>query len=183
MKYTIDINDFDEGGSAEFYHIKEDKNLGFKQFRSKKFANAAYSKQKLLSKFGLAPKVYGKVCRLEIKIKNFGGENYTYSDYTNWGYVTEKARIADETIMKKRLKEIQSLVESIEKKTKLKFWDCHYWNVGYIKRNNKAKLVCIDTGVESFDRNADAWCMGTPGPKCGYCNRYQCHCSNGYWWD
>lgn len=181
MKYTIDINDFDEGGSAEFYHIKEDKNLGFKQFRNKKFANAAYNKQKLLSKFGLAPKVYGKVCR--IKIQTWFSKNYIHTDYTNWGYVTEKARLADETVMKKRLKEIQSLVESIEKKTKLKFWDCHYWNVGYIKRNNKAKLVCIDTGVESFDRNADAWCMGTPGPKCGYCNRYQCHCSNGYWWD
>lgn len=181
MKYTIDINNFDEGGSAEFYNIKENKNLGFKQFRSKKFANEAYSKQKLLSKFGLAPKVYGKVSRLEIKIENFAGEQYLYSDYTNWGYVTERARIADEKVMKKRLREIQSLVESIEKKTKLKFWDCHYWNVGYVKRNNKAKLVCIDTGFESFDRNTDAWGMGTPGPKCNYCKKYKCKCSNGFW--
>jgi len=177
MKYTIDINYFDEGGSAEFYHIKEDKNLGFKQFRNKKFANTAYNKQKLLSKFGLAPKVYGKVCRLEMKIENFGGEGHDYLDYTNWGYVTEKARVADEKVMKKRLREIQSLVESIEKKTKLKFWDCHYYNMGYIKRNNKAKLVCIDTGIESFNRDVDAWGMGTPGPKCSYCKKYQCRCS------
>lgn len=181
MKYTIDINHFDEGGSAEFYDIKEDKNLGFKQFRNKRHATLAYKKQKLLSRFGLAPKVYGKVCRLEIKIKNFGGEEYTYSDYTNWGYVTEKARIADEKVMKKRLKEIQSLVESIEKKTKLKFWDCHYWNVGYIKRNNKAKLVCIDTGTESFDSSSNAWGFENPGPKCDYCKKYQCKCSIGYW--
>ena len=172
MKYTIDLNRWDEGGSAEFYHIKEDKNLGFKQFRNKKFANIAYNKQKLLSRFSLAPKVYGKVCRLEIKIENFGGKEYTYSDYTNWGYVTEKARMADEKVMKKRLREIQSLVQSIEKKTKLKFWDCHYYNMGYVKRNNKAKLVCIDTGSESFNCDADAWGMGTPGPKCAYCNRY-----------
>lgn len=176
MKYTIDIDTFDEGGSAEFYNIKENKNLGFKQFRNKKFANAAYNKQKLLSRFGLAPKVYGKVCQLMI-------ESEYYCAKSNWGYITEKARLVDETVMKKRLKEIQSLVESIEQKTKLKFWDCHYWNVGYVKRNNKAKLVCIDTGNESFNRDADAWCMGTPGPKCSYCNRYQCKCSSGCWFE
>ena len=68
-------------------------------------------------------------------------------------------------------------MQNIEKKTKLKFWDCHYYNMGYIKRNNKAKLVCIDTGSESFNRDADAWGMGTPGPKCNYCNKYQCNCS------
>ena len=165
MKYTIDLNRWDEGGSAEFYHIKEDKNLGFKQFRNKKFANAAYNKQKLLSRFGLAPKVYGKVCKLPTQSEYYHGKS-------GWGYITEKARIADEKIMKKRLREIQSLVQNIEKKTKLKFWDCHYYNMGYVKRNNKAKLVCIDTGSESFNCDADAWGMGTPGPKCAYCNRY-----------
>ena len=170
MKYTIDLNRWDEGGSAEFYHIKEDKNLGFKQFRNKKFANAAYNKQKLLSRFGFAPKVYGKICKLPTQSEYYHGES-------GWGYVTEEARIADEKVMKKRLREIQSLVQSIEKKTKLKFWDCRYWNVGYIKRNNKAKLVCIDTGSESFNRDADAWGMGTPGPKCSYCEKYQCRCS------
>ena len=68
MKYTIDLNNFDEGGSAEFYSIKENKNLWFKQFRSKKSATNAYNKQKLLSKSGLSPKVHGKVCKLEIKV-------------------------------------------------------------------------------------------------------------------
>jgi len=174
MNYTIDgFDSFNEGGCAEFYWIKEDKNLGFKQFGSKKSATIAYNKQKLLSKSDLAPKVIGKVTKLK----------YELGDETNWGYVTERAKILDEKVMKKRLKDIQNLVQTIEKKTRLKFWDCHYWNVGYIKRNNKAKLVCIDTGAESFNRDADAWGMGTPGPKCGYCNRYQCRCSNGYWFD
>jgi hypothetical protein len=176
MKHTIDLNNFDEGGSAEFYNIKENKNLGFKQFGSKKSATNAYNKQKLLSKSGLAPKVYGKVCRLEIKIQSWAGENYTHTDYTDWGYVTERAKIIDEKVMKKRLRDIQNLVETIENKTKLKFWDCHYYNIGYVKRNNKAKLVCIDTGPESFDCKANAWGMATPGPKCGYCNRYCCNC-------
>jgi hypothetical protein len=176
MKYTIHDDGFgcfEEGGCAEFYWIKEDKNLGFKQFGSKKSATIAYNKQKLLSKFDLAPKVIGKITKLK----------YEWGDDTNWGYVTERAKILDENVMKKRLRDIQNLVENIENKTRLRFWDCHYWNVGYIKRNNKAKLVCIDTGPESFSSIANAWGMATPGPKCGYCNRYQCHCSDGYWCD
>ena len=48
MKYTIDHDGFDEGGCAEFYLIKENKFLGFKQFGSKKSATTAYNKQKLL---------------------------------------------------------------------------------------------------------------------------------------
>jgi hypothetical protein len=176
MKYTIHDDGFgcfEEGGCAEFYWIKEDKTLGFKQFSSKKSAIVAYNKQKLLSKFDLAPKVIGKITKIK----------YEWGDETNWGYVTEKAKILDEKVMKKRLRDIQNLVETIENKTRLRFWDCHYWNVGYVKRNNKAKLVCIDTGSESFSRDADAWGMGTPGPKCGYCSRYQCRCSDSYWCD
>jgi hypothetical protein len=176
MKYTIELDRSGEGGSAEFYPIKEDKNLGFKQFLNKKFATKAYEKQKLLSKYNLAPKVVGKVCKLKIEITNFAGENYIYKYSTGWGYVTEKAKILDEKVMKKRLKDIQNLVETIENKTRLRFWDCHYWNVGYIKRKNKAKLVCIDTGKESFDPLCNAWGNENPGPKCGYCNEYRCNC-------
>jgi hypothetical protein len=176
MKYTIHDDGFgcfEEGGCAEFYWIKEDKTLGFKQFRSKKTATIAYNKQKILSKFDLAPKVVGKITKLK----------YEWGDDTDWGYVTERAKILDENVMKNRLRDIQNLVKTIEEKTKLRFWDCHYWNVGYVKRNNKAKLVCIDTGPESFSSIANAWGMATPGPKCGYCNRYQCCCSDGYWCD
>lgn len=176
MTYTIDDDGFgcfDEGGCAEFYWIKEDKTIGFKQFRSKKSATIAYNKQKLLSKFDLAPKVIGKVTRL----------NYEWGDKTNWGYITEKAKILDEKFMKKRLRDIENLVKTIENKTRLQFWDCHYWNVGYVKRNNKAKLVCIDTGPESFDRNANAWGFNSPGPKCKSCKKYQCKCSSGFWID
>jgi|688.fasta_scaffold01544_23 hypothetical protein len=176
MKYTIHDDGFgcfEEGGCAEFYWIKEDKTLGFKQFGSKKSAKIAYDKQKLLSKFDLAPKVVGKITKLK----------YQWGDDTDWGYVTERAKILDEKVMKKRLKDIQNLVETIENKTRLRFWDCHYWNVGYVKRNNKAKLVCIDTGAESFSSIANAWGFGKPGPKCDYCSRYQCRCNDSYWCD
>jgi hypothetical protein len=117
------------------------------------------------------------VCKLPIKIDNC----LNYKLNTNWGFITEKAKILDENVMKKRLRDIQDLVKNIEKKTKLKFWDCHYWNIGYIKRNNKAKLVCIDTGPESFNSDANAWGLNSPGPKCNFCMKYQCRCSSGYW--
>ena len=170
MTYTIQSDDFDcydEGGSAEFYGIKENKNLGFKQFRNKRSATIAYEHQSLLSKFYLAPIVIGAVTKLY----------FEWGEKTNWGYLTEKAKVLDEKIMKKRLKEIQFLVETIEQKTKLKFWDCHYYNMGYIKRNAKTKLVCIDTGAESFMSLANAWGFAKPGPKCCYCKKSQCKCS------
>lgn len=171
MKYIVDGYNFDEGGSAEFYHILTHKDLGFKSFRNKNEANKARKRQKILSKFGLAPKVLGDICKLPMKL--FNGDFCE----TNWGYITEKAHLVDEKIMKKRLRDIQKLVEKIQEKTGLKFWDCHYWNVGYIKRNNKAKLVCIDTGSESFIRDSNAWGMNQPGPKCNFCKKYQCDCS------
>jgi hypothetical protein len=79
--------------------------------------------------------------------------------------------------MRKRLSEIQNLVNIIHDKTGLKFWDCHYYNIGYVTRNKKSKLVCIDTGKESFDRECNAWGFSEPGPKCNYCKKYQCKCS------
>jgi hypothetical protein len=94
MKYTIHDDGFgcfEEGGCAEFYWIKEDKTLGFKQFGSKKSAKIAYDKQKLLSKFDLAPKVVGKITKLK----------YQWGDDTDWGYVTERAKILDEKVMRK----------------------------------------------------------------------------------
>lgn len=170
MKYTIK-NDthYDEGGSAEFYNIKENKSLGFKQFASKKSATDAYNKQKILSKHNLAPKIIGKITKLK----------YAWGEETDWGYLTEKAVLIpnNKTNTIKVMDQIQSLVENIHQKTKLKFWDCHFWNVGYIRRNKVAKLVCIDTGRESFVRDANAWGLDNPGPKCYDCGTYECDCT------
>lgn len=171
MRYSVDINSFgcyDEGGYSQFYRIKENKSLGFKEFKNKRLAKSAFDRQKLLSRFNLAPKIISNICILKI------------DDYynTDWGFITEKAKILSEKTMGKRLYEIQNLVEDIENKTGLKFWDCHYWNVGYIKRYNKQKLVCIDTGNESFNRDCNAWGFSKPGPKCNYCKKYQCTCAD-----
>lgn len=172
MRLIIDASTgFDEGGSAEFYNILHNKNIGFKQFHSKIKAINAFNKQKLLSKFHLAPKIVGKICKLPIFI-----DGSDTGEKTSWGFITEKARLVDEDIMRNRMNQIQKLVEAINEKTGLKFWDCHYYNVGYIKRKNRSKLVCIDTGNESFLRYCNAWGFNRPGPKCYDCNKYQCSC-------
>lgn len=175
MIYVINakLGFVDEGASAEFYNIVKQKVLGFKQFKNKNSAISAYNTQKLLSKFHLAPKVMTKVCKLPI-IHYI--DRHKCIDETNWGFVTEKAKLVNENKMRSRMTEIQKLVETIHKKTGLKFWDCHYSNVGYVKRANKSKLVCIDTGVESFLKDCNAWGFNFPGPKCTCCKRYQCIC-------
>jgi hypothetical protein len=173
MKYIIKSDFISDGGSAEFYPIYGYKNLGFKQFSSKKEANYAYQKQKLLSSISLAPKVIGKVCKLNIDL------GY-YKDKTNWGFITEKAKVINEKLWSKKLDKIQNLVDTIQQKTGLKFWDCHYYNIGYVRRKNKAKLVCIDTGSESFNKNSNAWGYEKPGPKCDYCEQYLCNCDEYY---
>ena len=168
-KYTATFLS-DEGGSAGFYRLKESKTLGFKEFRSKRDANFAYKTQKRLSRLGLAPKVYGKVCKIKVDIKDpyFDEE---WSEPTGWGFLTQIVRVSQKLSRKK----IQDLVEKIYKKTKLSFWDCHHYNIGTYRN----KYLCIDTGRESFDRDCNAWGMENPGPKCYECNKYTCKCGWG----
>jgi hypothetical protein len=171
-EHQIDCSSwFDEGGYCQFYPIKGHSFLGFKEFRSKRKANYSRSVQKELSKFDLAPKIYSPVC----KLKFFDRDDPDYDCISDWGYVTEVA----EDIQPKKLSlaKIQNLVNEIYEKSGLKFWDCHYYNIGLVDRNNTQKLVCIDTGKESFDGYANAWGFAEPGPKCSYCNKYQCRCS------
>lgn len=171
--YRIDASFYEEGGYAQFYSIQDSLSLGFKEFRNKQKAVEAYNIQYKLSKFDFAPKVVGQVTRLW-----FDADADCPSMLSGWGYITEKAYVSNADNMRPHpLKSIQNLVNGIYKKTKLKFWDCHYWNVGLIERKGRPKLVCIDTGKESFDGYANAWGFANPGPKCCYCNKYQCRCS------
>lgn len=169
--YTIDYSDwFEEGGYSQFYPILEDKTLGFKEFYSKTHANKAYAIQKKLSKFDLAPKVCSKVCKLRMK----DDQDSDFSMISDWGYVTEMAYTKNSE--KTSLRKIQKLVDDIYDRTNLKFWDCHYLNMGLVKRNRKRKLVCIDTGKESFDGDSNAWGNSNPGPRCEYCKKFNCKC-------
>jgi hypothetical protein len=166
--YLIDNDSwFKEGGYAQLYPILNYDNLAFKEFPSKKKADYARKIQYELSIFDLAPKVISKTIKLEYA-KSIEGY---IPEQSEWGYITELAQHG--TVSSVR---IQNLVNKIFLKTRLKFWDCHYSNIGYIKRRGKSKVVCIDTGKESFDGRANAWGNPDPGPKCSYCFKYECNC-------
>lgn len=168
-KYLIDLSlGMNDGGYSALFRIKEEPLLGFKEFISKPRAKYSREIQLVLSKFDLAPKVYSNLCKMKYH-KLFPSQT------TGWGYITEIARPID----KKGIvspKRIQDLVDEIFDKTKLKFWDCHFSNIGLVKRQNVKKLVCIDTGKESFDGYANAWGNPDPGPLCSYCLGYYCNC-------
>jgi hypothetical protein len=151
--YLIDYSDwFDEGGYCQVYPIKDKKDLIFKEFRNKKKAQESYRYHKKLVKYDLAPKIYSKICKLE-----FAPEQDMYElDPSDWGYVTELAKTFKPRT-KITMADIQHLVDDIYDKTGLKFWDCHWFNVGVVKRGKKKKIVCIDTGKESFDGDSNAW--------------------------
>jgi len=167
-EYLINNDDwFHEGGYAQLYPILNHDTIGFKEFPSKKKADYARKIQVKLSQFDLAPKVLTETIKLKYSQSL---ENWT-PQISDWGYVTELAQHG--TVSSRQ---IQNLVNKIFKNTKLKFWDCHFSNIGYIRRKGKPKIVCIDTGKESFDGYANAWGNADPGPKCCYCLKYECTC-------
>lgn len=171
-KYLIDYSDWcDEGGYCQVYPIKNKEGWIFKEFRNKKKAQESYKYHKILSRFDLAPKIYSRICRLEFA----EDDGWKPEEPSDWGYIMERAypvQHSDHT-----MKQIQKLVENIFETTNLKFWDCHWYNVGTVYRNKTKKLVCIDTGKESFNGISNAWGFANPGPKCCYCDNYQCNCS------
>lgn len=170
--YLIDgSKEFHEGACCQVYFIKDYPNLVFKEFANKKKAQESHNTQTKLALFDLAPKTITELCKI-----CFYFEDKSLSQITEWGYITEYAKICEPNTTIK-MKDIQKLVDDIHKKTGLKFWDCHWYNVGLVKRGRKNKVVCIDTGKESFDADTNAWGFSSPGPKCNYCNRYQCYCS------
>jgi hypothetical protein len=170
--YLIDYSGWsDEGGYCQVYPIKDKQGWVFKEFKNKKKAQESLGLQKKLARYDLAPQVYSQLCRLHFMPE----DGYSPNEPSDWGYITERAYPVNHN--DKTMKDIQYLVENIHSQTGLKFWDCHWYNVGIIKRDNTKKLVCIDTGKESFNGIANAWGFSDPGPKCSYCNRYQCKCS------
>lgn len=184
--YLIDTdalsNECNSGAFCDFLFIKNYPSLGFKSFKRKDKAMICLKNQKKLSRFNLAPKVLSGLCKIpyyfDQKVLKFWTPNNTH---TGWGYISERANVIEDSFIfinrTKELNKIQNLVDNIWYKTKLKFWDCHCSNIGYIKRNRKKLLVCIDTGQESFHHYQNSWGHKNPGPKCYYCNRYSCRCT------
>jgi len=165
-KFKIDLSEYAKiGGYCTLYTIKDHEEIAFKEFISKKRAIYARKIQVKLAKYNLSPRVYSKICKLEF-YKHFTGEK------SGWGYIIEIAK----TVKKVKLNEIQKIVNLISKKANIKFWDCHSDNLGYVLRKGKKRLVCIDTGIETWDGKSNYFGNKDPGPKCSYCLKYKCKC-------
>lgn len=177
--YLVDMSWCDSGGYCDFMPIRADNELGFKSFKTKKRAAESIKNQLILSEFNLAPRVVTELCKIPYSYDPELLKYWTPEDtVTSWGYVTKKAVALD--VDDTPYRKLQNLVHKIRQKTGLKFWDCHWTNIGYIKYKNKNKLVCIDTGKESFTPYCNAWGFIEPGPECPYCAKYNCKCSTIY---
>lgn len=169
--YQIDYSGWtEEGGYCQVYPIKNKTDWIFKEFNTKSRAKQSYIIHKKLAKYDLAPKIYTNICQLEFDTD----DGWLPHQFSDWGYIIERAKPVKHN--RKTMIALQELVDQIYEKTKLKFWDCHWYNVGLVPRDNHTKIVCIDTGKESFDGYANAWGLSNPGPKCDYCNSYDCEC-------
>lgn len=157
------------GSRSAFYVI--DNERGFKDFESQEDAEYAHYVQSKLATLNLAPKVLSDVGKIRYR------HDMTLSP---WGYITEIAETigcggnscscgdceGDLTFMYSD--KIARLVRKIEK-LDMEFMDAHIGNVGYVKRNGKKVLVCIDCGSESvYDPDAD------DNPVDDYCGCEMC---------
>lgn len=168
--YLIDMSWCESGSYCDFLPIKGEYNLGFKSFLKQNKAVESYNNQLELAYYDLAPQVVTDICKIPYSYDPELLKNWTPSEtVTSWGYVTEIASPPQDF----PYEALQNLVEKIRQLTGKKFWDCHWDNVGY----NKDRLLCVDTGNESFEGYSNAWGFEEPGPLCPYCEKFQCYCS------
>jgi hypothetical protein len=150
------VGKYDNCGSrSQFYIIDEQR--GFKDFETEEDAQYAHCVQNTLSQYNLAPKV----------LSDIGKIRYRHDmELSGWGYITEIAEVIGcggndcscgecEDICDAKSKQIHKLCGKISD-LGLEFMDAHIGNVGYVKRNGKKVLVCIDCGQESvYDPDID----------------------------
>lgn len=137
-----------DGSFTTFYKLKGRKTIGFKDFGSKDEAIESMENQRMLAVCDLAPRVYGKVRKIDW-IDDEGVKHRS-----GWGFVTEIAKTVDDddyTCDDDTFRDsVDNLTDNIEMELGMSFGDCHSRNVGWVKRNGKEIMVCIDTGKESF---------------------------------
>ena len=111
-------------------------------------AKMAHEMQSTLSYFDLAPEVLSGVSKRNI------GENTWL-----WGYYTEEAELLEECscdeyygcdICEDTKQERVQVCDAIAHWCGLEYTDYHPGNFGYIWRDQRWKMVCIDTGVKGF---------------------------------
>lgn len=147
--YSIETKHSGAGCASYFYKMKNSRR-GFKAFDNHDAAFIAHYNQSKLAEYDLAPRVYSEVGRVRI------GNSKRLS---KWGYITEIATLTccpgnscdccdREDVECELDEEICNLCDEMES-IGFYFPDNHSGNVGWVKRNGRNILVCIDTGDES----------------------------------
>jgi hypothetical protein len=151
------VGSYDNCGSRSAFYVIDNKR-GFKEFGDKEEAEYAHAVQSKLSCIDLAPEVLSQIG----KIRKSDGS------LSDWGYITEIAEMigcggnecncgeCDEDFYYMYEDKIQDLTDNMLRIAGIEFMDNHIGNVGFIRRNRKKVLVCIDFGQESvYDEDAD----------------------------
>lgn len=127
-------NLFAYGGCKFFVENIDGKEVGVKVWVDKVKALAQFKMQRMASKAGIGPKVYGKVRRIEIKDGRI--------TYMGWGFLTEIANVDFNRIY------ADALIQKLDRKFANVFGhhmvDFHEGNIGTIN----GKLVVIDFDLE-----------------------------------
>lgn len=161
---------YDNNGSRSTFYVI-DSERGFKDFESKEDAEYAHDVQSKLSAFNLAPRVLSDIGKIRHR------DNLELS---GWGYITEIAEMIGcggndcscgecDDIFDTKRRHVKRLCEKIYS-LGFEFMDAHIGNVGYVRRNGKRVLVCIDCGSESvYDPDLDDNYFENDGCDCEQC--------------
>lgn len=139
-----------DGSFTTFYKLRGRKTIGFKDFGSKNDAIESMENQRMLAKYDLAPRVYGKVRKIDWV------DDEGVKHRSGWGFITEIAKTIDDDDYEDNYdtddfrESVDNLTYNIEMELGMSFGDCHSRNVGWVKRGGHDVMVCIDTGKESF---------------------------------
>lgn len=144
------VGQYENQGSMSAFYVIDGKR-GFKEFCDKYEAEYAHAVQSKLETYDMAPYVLSQVG----KIRKSNG------DLSDWGYITEIAQTigcggnscscgeCDDDIQFMHDKKICKLAHNMMWTAGVEFMDAHIGNVGFVRRNGKKVLVCIDFGTES----------------------------------
>jgi hypothetical protein len=134
------------GSGSECTVFKTEKGI-LKCYNSKSDAQQACELQQKLSYFDLAPEVYTNARRHKV------------DDATLWGYYSEEAELLPECECEGDIKcysceqtedAREEVIVAIEYWTGLEYVDFHLGNFGFVIRDGRRAMVCIDTGVKGF---------------------------------
>lgn len=153
MSVTLTGKYVDCGSRSAFYRIG--KGRGFKEFPTRLDAEHSHRLQKMAAEAMLAPAVYSEVGRIRLPDGELSG----------YGYITQIARPLSctgnchcdkcEDIEAKYYHDFHNITSFLDTECGICYYDCHPGNFGWIRKNGKRHLVCVDFGLESCNDNEE----------------------------